>query len=153
MSGVTRFIAAKGSEEPIETSQSRAGSSISTRSLRGPRHSIAMHQAPHGTHAACSRCSPPSTRRASAERQLDGVLPWPGKFIVIVVEVIRWRRTDSIVVKPEQGERLVEMTLRYSHLSSEVGRSAVQLLNRHGNSVAASTTRFKEGQLISELRM
>jgi len=72
------------------------------------------------------------------------VLPWPGKFIVIVVEVIRWRRTDSIVVKPEQGERLVEMTLRYSHLSSEVGRSAVQLLNRHGNSVAASTTRFRK---------
>src|SRR5205823_13157217 len=33
-----------------------------------------------------------------------------------------------------------EMTLRYSHLSPEVGRGAVQLLDRHGNGMATGST-------------
>ena len=33
------------------------------------------------------------------------------------------------------GYATIEMTLRYAHLSPEVGRGAVQLLDRHGNSM------------------
>jgi site-specific recombinase XerD len=43
-------------------------------------------------------------------------------------------------VQALMGHATIEMTLRYSHLSPEVGRSAVQLLDRHGNSMATGTT-------------
>jgi len=43
-------------------------------------------------------------------------------------------------VQDLMGHATIEMTLRYSHLSPEVGRSAVQPLDRHGNSVATGTT-------------
>ena len=43
-------------------------------------------------------------------------------------------------VQELMGHATIEMTLRYSHLSPEVGRSAVQLLDRHCNSVATGTT-------------
>ena len=36
-------------------------------------------------------------------------------------------------VQELMGHATIEMTLRYSHLSPEVGRGAVQLLDRHGN--------------------
>jgi len=43
-------------------------------------------------------------------------------------------------VQELMGHATIEMTLRYSHLSPEVGRGAVQLLDRHGNSMATGTT-------------
>ena len=50
--------------------------------------------------------------------------------------------SGSSAVKAVQelmGHATIEMTLRYSHLSREVGRGAVQLLDRHGNSRATGT--------------
>jgi len=43
-------------------------------------------------------------------------------------------------VQELMGHATIEMTLRYSHLSPEVGRGAVQLLDRHGNGMATGTT-------------
>jgi site-specific recombinase XerD len=43
-------------------------------------------------------------------------------------------------VQELMGYATIEMTLRYSHLSPEVGRGAVQLLDRHGNSVETGTS-------------
>ena len=43
-------------------------------------------------------------------------------------------------VQELMGHATIEVTLRYSHLSPEVGRGAVQLLDRHGNSMATGTT-------------
>ena len=43
-------------------------------------------------------------------------------------------------VQELMGHATIEMTLRYSHLSAEVGRNAVQLLDRRGNRVATGTT-------------
>ena len=43
-------------------------------------------------------------------------------------------------VQELMGHATIEMTLRYSHLSPEVGRSAVQLLDRHSHSMATRTT-------------
>ena len=43
-------------------------------------------------------------------------------------------------VQELMGHATIEMTLRYSHLSPEVRRNAVQLLDRHGNSMATGTT-------------
>ncbi|HEY4885269.1 MAG TPA: tyrosine-type recombinase/integrase [Myxococcales bacterium] len=44
-------------------------------------------------------------------------------------------------VQELMGHATIEMTLLYSHLSPEVGRGVVQLLDRHGNSMATGTTR------------
>jgi site-specific recombinase XerD len=34
------------------------------------------------------------------------------------------------------GHATIEMTMRYAHLSPDVRRSAVQMLDRHGNTMA-----------------
>ena len=46
---------------------------------------------------------------------------------------------NSVSELPHEGagdDRADEMTMRYAHLAPDVRRSAVQMLDRHGNTVA-----------------
>jgi len=49
------------------------------------------------------------------------------------------QRVPLKAVQELMGHATIEMTLRYAHLSPEVGRNAVQLLDRRGNGVATGT--------------
>ena len=42
----------------------------------------------------------------------------------------------TLAVQELLGQATIEMTMRYSHRSPDVGRSAVQMLDRHDNTVA-----------------
>ena len=61
----------------------------------------------------------------------------------VVRTTILWFDGSPKAVQELLGHATIEMTMRYAHLSPEVRRSAVQLLD-HGNSVA-----IRPGQLVN----
>jgi integrase len=104
-------------------------------------------------HADTGTCKP---RRAFKENECK----WPmrracrrARLRKITWHVLRHTFASHLVmsgvplkaVQELMGHTTIEMTLRYSHLSTEVGRSAVQLLDRHGNSTATGTTPISPG--------